>query len=529
MAASDGRFWPIIYVRGYAMTRSEIDDTTADPFCGFNIGSTVLRATPDANREPKKFVFESPLVRLQSDYGYGDVYRDGVDIVDPDWTGTIPARSVIIYRYYEPASTLLGEGRTPDIEQFARGLSDLILRVRELVCADPANDVTPKTFRCYLVAHSMGGLVCRAFLQNPRLGSDSARRCVDKFFTYATPHNGIELAGINVPEWLGANDINNFNRERMAGYLNLKALYRKIGRVDWLPEEVFPSKRVFCMVGTNRGDYSVAAGISRTFAGHGSDGLVRVANASVWGVSAKGQVSAPSATAYAYRSHSGHFGIVNSEEAYQNLVRFLFGDVRVDIWVDIDELRVPRELEEADSKGKLDGLYQFEILAAVRGSRWYLSRRIAEEDSPACRSHADLRDPRKRSARRIYLSTVFLANRYRVNPNRPSLAYSLMLGVRVPDYEVDRKFWPNRHYEGQYLFRDTVVLEVTAPKREDGDWQVNYDWQSDNVGQASTPIPTKGLRSGNIEVNVPFATGGALPPPAPGIAGKLRFVISEWN
>ncbi len=527
--ADEACFRPIIYVRGYAMSRGEIDDTTADPFCGFNLGSTVLRATPDPKQPPKKFVFESPLVRLQSDYGYGDVYQNGVDILDADWSGTIRSRSVVIYRYYDSASSLLGTSQTPGIEQFAKGLSDLILRVRELVCANPANEIATRDFRCYLVAHSMGGLVCRAFLQNSQLGSDAARRCVDKYFTYATPHNGIDMGGINVPEWLGANDIDNFNRDRMAEYLDLKAIYRKTKRVDWLPEEQFPSSRVFCMVGTNRGDYGVAAGLSRTFAGHGSDGLVRIANASVWGVNARGQTSAPSATAYAYRSHSGHFGIVNSEEAYQNLVRFLFGDVRADIWVDVDDIRVPQELESADRKGTLNGLYQFEMLASVRGSRWYLSRRIAEEDSPACRSHADLRDPAKKTARSVYLSTVFLANRFRVNQSRPTLAYNLTLGVRVPDYEVDRKFWPNRHYEGQYLFRDSVVLELTPPQSDDGDWEVTYDWQSDNVGQSSTPISTKALRGGKAEVAVPFSTGDATPPRSPGITGRLRFIISEWS
>ena len=41
MSAEDAPFHPIIYVRGYAMTHGEIDDTTADPFCGFNLGSTI--------------------------------------------------------------------------------------------------------------------------------------------------------------------------------------------------------------------------------------------------------------------------------------------------------------------------------------------------------------------------------------------------------------------------------------------------------------------------------------------------------
>jgi hypothetical protein len=521
--------WPIIYVRGYAMTRTEIDATTADPFCGFNIGSTVVRATPDIKTPPRKLIFESPLVRLQSDFGYGDVYEDGVDIGDPDFTAEIPTRSLIIYRYYDDASTLFGTGRTPEIETFARGLSDLILRVRELVCRNAENGVTLKQFRCHLIAHSMGGLVCRAFLQNVRLGAQSARDCVDKFFTYATPHNGIELAGLNVPEFLGLNDINNFNRERMARYLDLEAIHKKTKRVDWMPEETFPSERIFCMVGSNRGDYDAAAGVSRTFAGNGSDGLVRIANASVWGINTQGKVSDPSATAYCYRAHSGRFGIVNSEEAYQNLVRFLFGDVRVDLWVDIHDVRVPQELEEKDAAGKVDALYQFEVLASPRGKRWYLTRRVAEEDSVACKDHSVLKKATAQKPVQIYLSTVFLANRFKVNPKLRTLAYAMTLAVRVPDYEVEKQFWPDRHFEGGYLYRDTVAIELKPPAKAGGDWQVFYNWQSRDVGQATIPVPAERLKKGKVEIDIPFSTVDETPPRSPGVSGKLRFVISLWN
>jgi hypothetical protein len=529
MATEPNVFWPIIYVRGYAMTRGEIDETSADPFCGFNIGSTVMRARPDKKEPPKKFIFESPVVRLRSDFDYADVYNDGVDIVDEDWKGELALRSIVIYRYYDEASSLFGQAKTPEIEDFAKGLSQLILGIRDRACALTANKIKPKDFRCYLIAHSMGGLVCRAFLQNPELGADDARRCVDKFFTYATPHNGIDMLGTNVPDWLSKNDMSNFNRERMAEYLALGERFSDTKRVDWMPEKTFPSERIFCMVGTNRSDYEAAAGISRTFTGHGSDGLVRIANASVWGFNANGETSAPSATAYAYRSHSGRYGIVNSEEAYQNLVRFLFGDVRVDVWVDVAEVRVPEELEKADKQGKLDALYQFEMMASPRGKRWLLSRRTAEEDSVAARSHQELRDAKRPELRRIYLSTVFLANRARVDPTRVTLAYAMTLGVRVPDYEVEKKFWPDRHYEGQYLYRDSVAIELTPPEKDGGDWNVHYDWQSDDVGQTSTPVPAKALRGGKVEVNIPFATHDLKAPKSPGISGKLRFVISLWN
>jgi len=32
---------PIIYVRGYAMTNGEKDETPADPFCGLNLGFAI--------------------------------------------------------------------------------------------------------------------------------------------------------------------------------------------------------------------------------------------------------------------------------------------------------------------------------------------------------------------------------------------------------------------------------------------------------------------------------------------------------
>jgi hypothetical protein len=513
--------WPIIYVRGYAMTEGEIEATTADPFCGFNLGSTVYRAAPDKKAPPRKFIFESPVVRLGSDYGYSCIFDAGADLFDPDWTKTcIPARSIVIYRYYDEASRLLGSGETPPIEKFAEGLGTLILRVRELVCADPEAKIARRDFRCYLIAHSMGGLVCRAFLQNPKLGVGEAKKCVDKVFTYATPHNGIDMAGINVPRWLTANDISNFSRSRMSEYLNLKKHGKE--RVDWLPEDAFPSERFFCMIGTNRADYEAGFGLSRTFAGHGSDGLVRVANASVWGMAANGQVSAPCATAYAYRSHSGYFGIVNSEEAYQNLVRFLFGDVRVDMWLKVDEVRLPDDVEKAFAKGKkVEALYQFELLAAPRGKRWYLTRRVAEEDSVACRTLDQLRG--NAEARSSYLSTVFLSRRARVNPKRESLAYAITLGVRVPDYEVEGRFWSAEHYEGGYIFRDTVIVELTPPKTESGEWKVSHAWESTLGVEKSVPLAPKSLDEG-IELDIPFEAPGS-----PGITGRLRLLARPWN
>lgn len=516
-------FYPVIYVRGYAMTASERDETTADPFCGFNSGSTVYRASIGRDDPPKKFVFESPLLRLMRDFDYEEVYENGSDIVDPDWhpRGTnvgISSRSVVIYRYYESGSKLLGSGKPKEIEEYSRGLSDLIVRVRELVLAQEGGD--PKDFKCYLVAHSMGGLVVRGFLQNPALGDADARKSVAKFFTYATPHNGIEMGGFNVPSWMGLNEMDTFNRERMAKLLGMQDVLKKYGRVDFMPASAMPIDNVFCMVGTNRADYDVAAGLSSAFVGHGSDGLVKIENASLWALDDNNEVTQPAAMGFTYRSHSGYFGIVNSEEAYQNLTRFLFGDVRVDIWLRVDSVRLPPKLQD----DKVDALYQFELRAGPRGKRWQLTRRLAEEDSPACRTHAQLTDPANTAPRLIYLSTVFLANRSRVNQDDPSLAYSMDLGVRVPDYEVKGRFWAGGHFEGAYLFRDGLVVKMVPPPTPGGAWQVDYGWQSQSVGTATKDLAYRELGQGKLELRIPFSNDGA-----PGITGEVLLTASAWN
>jgi hypothetical protein len=526
MANTSAALHPIIYVRGYAGSQGEIDDTTADPFCGFNLGSTVYRATPDRSRGPRKFIFESPVVRLAKDYGYRDVYADGEDILEHEnWEDGLPRASIIVYRYYDSASKLLGTGQVPKIEEFASGLSRFVAKVRDLVIKHPDFGLPPEKFRCYLVAHSMGGLVCRAFLQNPACDPADARHLVDKLFTYASPHNGIDLAGTNVPSWLGLNDLTNFNRDRMAEYLGLQELYARTKRVDWVPEDRFPSEKIFCLVGTNRADYDAANGLSRTFSGNGSDGLVRIENAIVCGTR-ENAPSVPTAKAFVYRSHSGYFGIVNSEEAYQNLTRFLFGDVRVDIWVDIHEITLPEAVQRrADDGADVDALYQIEVLASPRGKLWYLTRRIAEEDSVACIRHVEYEEAKRKGKEvELHLSTVFLANRARVNPNRRSLAYSLVLGIRVPDYEIDRRLWINEHYEGGHLFRDAVVVELVPPEQEGGPWHIEYDWQSDNLGKATRPLDPKELSGGKVEVLIPFESTTR-----PGIRGQVRFVIGQWN
>jgi hypothetical protein len=444
-------YFPIIYVRGYAMTANEIADTVATPYMGFNLGSTKLRQAWDGT--VRRHVFESPLVRLMKDYGYRDVYADGSEI-----SGELPARSVVIYRYYETADTDLGDGKVLSIVEAATGLRDLIRKLRDQVCG--ADAARKKAFRVYLVAHSMGGLVCRSFLQNDKISTGADRAMVDKVFTYATPHNGIEMAGMNVPAVLGLWDMNNFNRKNMAGYLGLKGTPERVDTLDGK----FDPQRFFCFVGTNHRDYEAALGVSRKLAGEMSDGLVKIDNATV--------SEAP--RAFAYRSHSGVYGVVNSEEGYQNLVRFLFGDMRVDGALEVDALPLPASVQKAKDDGKqVRASYYFEATVAPRGTNSYrLSERRRDTFSAILRSFDELLRPDNAglaAPRSPVLFSAFLDTSKITSGN--TVVFSVELTVSTTGYTIDNKLWLDKHVEGEYLFRDTVVVRAT---RSGDGWNVRY-------------------------------------------------------
>lgn len=486
-------FFPIIYVRGYAMTQSEIAATVATPYMGFNLGSTKIRQ--DWEGRALRHIFESPLVRLMKDYGYTDIYSEGTERED-----RLPVRSVVIYRYYEQAEEAAGTGKVPSIPDAARGLRDLIYRLRDQVCGD--DPVAKGEFRVYLVAHSMGGLVCRCFLQNDQVSTPVDRALVDKVFTYATPHNGIEMAGLNVPRFLNLWDMNNFNRTEMANYLMLPT----VDRVDSLAGK-FDPRRFFCLVGTNYKDYDVALGMSAKLAGEMSDGLVKIENATVQG--------AP--RAFVHRSHSGPYGIVNSEEGYQNLTRFLFGDVQVDGLLEVEALPLPPSVRKAREDNKeVRASYYFEATVSPRGAMTYkLSERRKETFSAILRKfdemlrieNTDLSAPRWPVLFSVFLDTKRIAV-------GQAVVFTAELSISTTGYTVDERLWFDRHIPGEYLFRDTV--SIRAAPGADG-WTIRYNLTGESWGEA---LGRKVEEDAN-GLYIPLAS-------RKGFKGKLRLAASHW-
>lgn len=491
MSTIKAPFYPIIYVRGYAMTPAEIAATTATPYMGFNLGATKIRQRWDG--EVVKHYFESPLIRLMKDFGYTDAYADGRkrdDRLDP--------KTIFIHRYYDVADEHFGGGKPPSILAAARELRELIGKVREQVAGDDAQ--ARRDFRVYLVAHSMGGLICRCLLQNAELRDSEEAGLVDKVFTYAAPHNGIEMAGMNVPGFLGIWDVNNFNHGRMADFLSV-AEGQSVNSLNGH----FDPQRFFCLVGTNHKDYDAAFGLSRRLAGERSDGLVLISNAIVAGTP----------RAFVHRSHSGPFGIVNSEEGYQNLARFLFGDLRTDGFVQVEHLPLPPSVAKRKQQGEaIRASYFFEATVTPRGAATYtLTERTRDTHSAVFRSYDELFKPEAvglQGPRWPYLFSVFL-DTAQITHGR-TVVFSIELAVSATDYEINGRVFRARRIPGECLYRDTIVVRATP--QSDGSWRVRYVESDEAWGEGLG----RDAESDDQGTFIPLSS-------RKGFRGKLRIVL----
>jgi pimeloyl-ACP methyl ester carboxylesterase len=341
-------YCPIIYVRGFAFTDSEIDETSDDPTNGFNLGTT--HARQGRGERVLKFRFPGPFVRLMTEHVYTDSIAGETDSVEsaPD-----PTRTLWIYRYYEDYSDTFeskGLPGRPEIEDLAWKLSLFIDNVIAKSYKGAPRAIPRKVI---LVAHSMGGLICRSLIAQVLQGNAKTR--IEKFVTYGTPHGGIELNRIPLLDFargaVGYGGLNNFSPQRMFEYLT--PLVRNDGGAKYPPSvkfdpafdrremQSFDAEKVLCIVGTNPADYEVGWGWSRrVLGGPASDGLVQIKNAWV--------NDAPRVDIHC--SHSGRYGIVNSNQGYQAMQRFLFGE-----WRGVVDLVVENPIDPDGGGGNLGG------------------------------------------------------------------------------------------------------------------------------------------------------------------------------
>jgi pimeloyl-ACP methyl ester carboxylesterase len=542
---------PIVYVRGYAGPTSGIDSQIDDPFYGFNTGATHVRVGGD--RDPLYYQFEGPMLRLMIDEDYqllvrGDQRRFLIEAEDD----SVPTASLWVYRFYDQAATTFvpppPQGLLPrvtrwlnqqvtadgfDIETAATGLYDLIMLIRAKTGAA----------KVHIIAHSMGGLVARCMIQKVCFQRDektggkrfAAKDVVAKLFTYGTPHGGI-ATDVGAIDWavqaFGPAGADIFSPAKMYGYLTPGKRFGQTAPVgaDWDPqavaEEVFNPADIFCVVGTDPKDY----GAARLIVGPKSDGLVRIEHAYV----------RKAHRAFVYRSHSGSYGEVNSEEGYQNLRRFLFG--RWQVQVTLDDL--PSYPSDPDEQATW-ATWQADMRLTVRGLPVILSEQQAEHWCPI-----QLNDELQRSGdspdHPVPLVSTFLLDPAR-NPQRSTVVdrpqkhqptphdgrARHVLTLRVFQLQEGHGFFRfSNHLEQVPDWADSLIVDVGPAPRNGhfGGWAAwNHDVQGPNADADPIGPPLEFTRVGNQLVTHITLPDAARFLPILGPAAKLTLRIQDLS
>lgn len=489
------QYLPIIFVRGYAGTQKDVEQTVNDPFYGFNSGSTHIRV--DEKENPQKFFFESPLLRLMTDHGYQPIVdNQNINNQIKRLSGQLH-KTIWIYRFYDVSTPSFDSktGVRQEMEEIAKGLRKLIQNVKQTTGAG----------KVYLVAHSMGGLVCRSLIQKiyPEERQQAADD-IDKLFTYATPHGGIYFeVGSGLLEELRdrfqLNNSDDFGPQRMYQYLtpNIRPTTKLPNdfKLETLQSigNAFSPNRVFSLIGTNAHDYEEAFGLSRTTVGVKSDGLVQIDRAYVSG----------SHRAYIHRSHGGRYGILNSEEGYQNLQRFLFGDIQVKLSLSNVQLR------DLDKK-----FYQLETRIALRGLPIPIYEQSIEHYCPITQELT-------RTDKPIPLFTAFLIPRNSASDNNVC-RYALRLALH--SFTKQETNWlRDSHLDQVPLWSDYLITDVAESNTT---YEAKYSWNSDEKEPLTKLNPNRESSSNIYVAYVPLPERGQI---VLGTNAAVRLEISRWQ
>jgi hypothetical protein len=313
-----------------------------------------------------------------------------------------------------------------------------------------------------------------------------------------------------------------FSHDVMYRYLTPEADQQPARPDGWDARDLtggFNPARVFCLIGTDAGDY----GLVSKAVGPKSDGLVQIDNAYVRGAN----------RAFVHRSHSGRYGEVNSEEGYQNLRRFFFGSRKA-------TARLVGAQLPPSAEPDLASIWQAEVQVGVRGLPVLLDDQTAGHYCPvelgsvaggtasgalAPGDDALTGDPQVASGGgSVKLANVFLLDPARAakmqrenltaqGPPSPRCRYFVHLRVLHLE-EKKRLFSFLDHLETLPEWDDYLIVDVGPGA--DGKEHVWVAWQTQNPSVTSSvdpisqvPLEPEGLAgSAGLRFTVPLPDSG---------------------
>lgn len=159
--------------------------------------------------------------------------------------------------------------------------------------------------------------------------------------------------------------------------------------------------------------------------------------------------------AFVHRSHSGRYGMVNSEEGYQNLRRFLFGDLRVK--ADLVGLDVVGDEDD-------DTVWQLDAALAIRGLPVLVHEQTAAHHCPVQIERRRVNDTVDTP---VPLLTTFLSSAAprpldpQTGQELPRLRHALTLRL-MSLRQRDGLLSFTNHLEQTEDWHDTLVVDIVA-------------------------------------------------------------------
>ncbi|MDQ2694814.1 MAG: hypothetical protein M3Z21_05440, partial [Pseudomonadota bacterium] len=229
----------------------------------------------------------------------------------------------------------------------------------------------------------------------------------------------------------------------------------------------FPIKRCLCIIGSDYKSYNLV----RVATGNYSDGLVKQDHAYL----VAGVKPQNSEKPYGYhadqrcywanvhRAHSGRHGIVNSYESYENIRRFLFGNIKAEIY--LDNLKILTKKE-----GNIDYSYDFEFLFSIRESNAYLHRVEQQECENA------LRLKRGEVPGRLFLHTGFMNSQLK----EPDADFSrFYFEFRIIERRVEDGLIWDTEYPHRPIYQESVEIRVGDIDKDNPGNEADYRWLSE--------------------------------------------------